>query len=53
MIQTYVSDPMAGDLCPKHLIVSDNHTLIDLLISNALYVVPIELAWNYVTFPIQ
>ena len=23
MVQTYVSDPMAGDLCPKHLFVSD------------------------------
>ena len=23
MVQTYVIDPMAGDLCPKHLCVSD------------------------------
>ena len=81
MNHTYVSDPMAGDLCPKHLFVSDlcfrpygwrpmsqtpmtgdlclrplwlethvsdNHTLIELLISYALYVVP-----SYAAFPIQ
>ena len=56
MVQTYLIDPMAGDLCPKHLCVSDlwletnvpntyrcvsdNHTLIDLLISYVLHVVP-------------
>jgi len=45
MVQTYVLDPMAGDICPKHLCVSDNHTLIDLLISYALCVVP-SYAWN-------
>ena len=46
MVQIYVLDPMAGDLCPKHLCVSDNRTLIDLLISYALCVVP-SYAWNY------
>ena len=52
MLQTYVLDPMAGDLCPKHLPVSDNHTLIDLFISYAWYVVP-SYALNCVVFPIQ
>jgi hypothetical protein len=41
--------PMAGDLCLRHLCVSNNHALIDRLISYALYVVP----WDYVAFPIQ
>ena len=40
MVQTYAVDPMAEDLYPKHLCVSDNHTLMELLISYALYVVP-------------
>ena len=58
-LKTYVSDtygwrptsqpPMAGDLCLRNLCVSDNHKLIDRLISYALYVVP----WNYVVFPIR
>ena len=48
MVQTYVLDPMAGGLRPKHLCVSDNPTLIDLLISYALYVISsyaLELFW--------
>ena len=44
--------PMAGDLCPKHLCVSDNRTLIDLLISYALHVIP-TYDWNSVAFSIQ
>jgi hypothetical protein len=58
-LETYVSDtygwrptsqtPMAGDLCLRNLCVSDNHKLIDRLISYALYVV----LWNYASFPIQ
>jgi len=51
MVQTYVLDPMAGDLCPKHIYVSDNSTLINLLISYDLYVVS-SYAWNSVAFPI-
>ena len=52
---------MAGDVCLrpyswtlrlKLICVSDNHTLIDRLISYALYVVA-AYGWNIVAFPMQ
>jgi len=44
-LETYVPYPMIGDC------VSENHTLIDPIISYALCVVP-AYAWNTVALPI-